>query len=223
MAVPSVRACAHACVRACANACAWPCTTAGPCASPWQCTGAGWHTDAKRLATLRLLLLKATGGVWLDVGVLQTAKFQRWLPKATSEGFFAFRTDDDSIDASFLASAKGSPIVAAWLELALKALQPTPVPSDSVLDDEALKARAIDGSKWLASLFPNLMRDSAVKDAWSAMPSHTAHGPRCSPDHNAPMNFCYDKGCEAVPECIKMSEPIAGAVAGRKRLAFTHM
>lgn len=69
----------------------------------------------KLAAVLRLLLLKAHGGVWVDATVFCHRPLDQWLNDHAAKGFFAFRSpgEDRLMSNWFIAADKDDPILAA--------------------------------------------------------------------------------------------------------------
>lgn len=69
---------------------------------------------------IRIELLRAHGGVWVDATVVCLRPLDEWLPLMTTSGFFAFRDPgpDRPLSTWFLASEPAHPITSGWADAA---------------------------------------------------------------------------------------------------------
>jgi mannosyltransferase OCH1-like enzyme len=125
---------------------------------------------------LRLDLLAAHGGVWVDATTFCGVPLDAWLPALTGTGFFAFARPgkDRLLSTWFLAAAPGNPLLLAWRAHCRRYARMT--------------ARA-DFYFWFPYLFADLCRgDPAVRLVWkttpkvSADPSHAVQWSISRPD-----------------------------------------
>ena len=140
--------------------------------------GSGWEYDAKRVALVRLLLLKGDGGVYMDPGVLHKTTLRSWVPKAAERaGFFVFQAHGQSrLDASFVASAAGSQVITGWVAQALEALPPLAAGGGAVPDAAAMG----DALGWLTEQLDRAASvDELVSELKDAIPHHDVAAPSC--------------------------------------------
>jgi hypothetical protein len=114
---------------------------------------------------VRLLLLEAFGGVWVDATALCERPLDDWLPQAAREGFFAFAAPGPGRPLStwLLAAEPANPLVVAWRR-AVAAYW-----ADRV---------AADDYYWLHRRFAALIAaDPGAAAAWRRVPKISADGP----------------------------------------------
>jgi len=113
----------------------------------------------------RLCLLGENGGVWADASLFCQQPLDDWLPKVMDAGFFMFAEPRPYrySDVWFLASARHTILMGAWLEMVKQYWQYFKRPHHYY---------------WLVYLFELLAaRDPRVGDVWRSVPRLSALGP----------------------------------------------
>jgi hypothetical protein len=111
---------------------------------------------------LRMDLLAAHGGVWVDATTFCGVPLDAWLPALTATGFFAFARPgkDRLLSTWFLAAVPGHPVLLAWRGHCRRYARMTSRP---------------DFYFWFPYLFADLCRaDPAVLRVWKATPRVSA-------------------------------------------------
>lgn len=141
--------------------------------NPLEKFGGFWIPPAAESDLLRLLLLVAYGGCWVDSTMLCRRPLDEWLPAHAASGFFAFSPeispggseDPLPVMSSFLASAPGHVLMVKWLE---RVIAHWSAPSHE---------RPELGFFWLHKLFGQLVdgdgSDASASRAWAPVPKVT--------------------------------------------------
>lgn len=114
---------------------------------------------------VRIHLLQAHGGIWVDATVLCRRPLDDWFPDVFGEGFFAFDKPggDRPLSTWFLAANRDHPLAAAWKQSAV---------------DYWIDRKAAHQYFWFHELFAvRCCDDASFSEAWSRVPKISARGP----------------------------------------------